>query len=109
MLDADRIRTLRRIPALQDGRVRELMISRTIGGTVRQCEHCGWVDASADRTCWRCGGARQAIPTRVIVPELAHRQGMPVEVVAGPAAARLRRAGGVGAWLVSTNRSPARA
>jgi hypothetical protein len=93
------------LPALQDGRVQELMLSRTVAGTVRQCEQCGWVDASADRTCRKCGAARRAIPTRVVVPELAHRQRVPVDVVAGPAAARLRRAGGVGAWLVSAKGS----
>jgi hypothetical protein len=96
------------LPPLQDGRVRELVIARGIGGTVRQCERCGWVDTSADRTCPRCGGgSRRAMPARVIVPELAHRQGVPIEVVAGSAATRLRRVGGIGAWLVSKRRPPA--
>jgi hypothetical protein len=84
---------------LQDGRVRELVIARGIGGTVRQCERCGRVDRAADRACPTCGGARHNMPVRVVIPELAHRHGVLVDVVAGRAASRLRAAGGVGAWL----------
>jgi peptide subunit release factor 1 (eRF1) len=86
---------------LQEGRVRELMIGRGIDGTVRQCERCGWVDRSADPSCRRCGGPRRAATIRVVVPELARRHGVSVEVVAGRAATRLRRTEGMGAWLDS--------
>jgi hypothetical protein len=84
---------------LQDGRVRELVIARGIGGTVRQCERCGRVDRSADPVCPSCGGARRRVPVRAAIPDLARRHGVPVEVVAGRAANSLRGAGGVGAWL----------
>jgi hypothetical protein len=84
---------------LQDGRVRELVIARGIGGTVRQCERCGRVDRSADPACPSCGGARHRVPVRAAIPDLARRHGVPVEVVAGRAATRLRGTGGVGAWL----------
>lgn len=84
---------------LQEGRVRELVIARAIGGTVRQCERCGRADRSADPVCPSCGSARHRVPVRVAVPDLARRHGVPVEVVAGRAARRLRAAGGVGAWL----------
>jgi hypothetical protein len=84
---------------LQEGRVRELVIARGIGGTVRQCERCGRVDVSAGPTCPNCGGARHRVPVRAAIPDLARRHGVPVEVVAGRAAKRLSEAGGVGAWL----------
>ena len=84
---------------LQEGRVRELVIARGVGGTVRQCERCGRADRSADPVCPICGGTRHRVPVRVAVPDLARRHGVPVEVVAGRAASRLRAAGGVGAWL----------
>jgi hypothetical protein len=84
---------------LQEGRVRELLIARGIGGTVRQCARCGRVDRAADPACQTCGGARHSMPVRVVIPELAHRHGASVDVVAGRAASRLRGAGGVGAWL----------
>jgi hypothetical protein len=84
---------------LQEGRVRELVIARGIGGTVWQCERCGRAGRSADRLCPSCGGARHRMPVRVVIPELARRHGVSVEVVAGRAASRLRETGGVGAWL----------
>jgi hypothetical protein len=84
---------------LQEGRVRELVIARGIGGTVRQCERCGRADRSADRICPTCGGERHAASARMVLPELARRHGVPVEVVAGRAASQLRGAGGVGAWI----------
>jgi hypothetical protein len=90
---------------LQEGRVRELVIARGIGGTVRQCERCGRADRSADRICPTCGGERHAASARVVLPELARRHGVPVEVVAGRAASQLRVAGGVGAWLGSPRRA----
>jgi hypothetical protein len=89
---------------LHDGRVRELVIARGIGGTVRQCERCGRADRSVGRVCPRCGGARHRVAVRVAIPDLARRHGVPVEVVAGRAANRLRGAGGVGAWLGAPER-----
>jgi hypothetical protein len=91
------------VAQLQDGRVRELLIARGIGGTVRQCERCGRVDRTADRACPSCGGARHSVPVRVVIPDLARRHGVPLDVVEGRAASRLRAAGGIGAWLRSTS------
>jgi hypothetical protein len=87
---------------VQAGRVRELVIARGIAGTVRQCERCGRADRAAGRVCPSCGGARRRVPARIAIPDLARRHGVSIDVVAGPAARRLRDAGGVGAWLGPT-------
>lgn len=92
---------------LQEGRVRELVIARGLDGRVQQCERCGQVDRSADPRCPLCGGRRQPSSVRVVVPELVRRHRVTVDVVAGQAASRLRRAGGVAAWL-DTDRGGAR-
>ncbi len=87
--------------ALQDGRVQRLIFSRAIRGRLRQCTACGWADRSADRVCAHCGGERGFVTLREALPELARKFGAPVEVVAGPAAAKLKPAGGLAAWLRS--------
>jgi peptide subunit release factor 1 (eRF1) len=86
---------------LQEGRVRELLITRGIDGTVRECERCGWVDRSGDAICRQCGGRRRTEAVRVVIAELARRQGVSIDVVACRAATRLRRAEGIAAWLRS--------
>jgi hypothetical protein len=84
---------------LQQGTARELVVVRGLGGKLRQCSQCGWTDRAADRTCASCGGERREVALRAAIPELARRYGVPVEVVAGEAASKLREAGGIGAWL----------
>ena len=84
---------------LQDGRVRELMIARGIKGTVGQCERCGWADTSSNGRCALCGGRRRAAAVRLVIPELARRKAVSIDVVAGPAARRLRQTDGVAARL----------
>lgn len=93
---------------LQEGRVRELMISRGIKGTVGQCERCGWVDASPSGSCARCGGRRRAAAVRVLLPELARRKAVSIDVVAGPAAKRLRQTDGIAARLQWNRGGPRR-
>lgn len=84
---------------LQQGGTRELVVARGLGGKLKQCAGCGWADRSADRECATCGGERRVAALRAVVPELARKHGVPVEVVAGEAGRRLRDAGGIGAWL----------
>lgn len=84
---------------LQRGRVRELVIARGLKGTARQCLKCGWVDRSGDPVCPLCGSQRRSRTLRTVIPELASAFGVPMEIVAGDAAAKLRNAGGIGAWL----------
>ena len=84
---------------LQQGLARELVVVRGLGGQLRQCSKCGWADRAADRVCATCGGERRVVALRAVIPELARRFGVPVEVVAGEAASKLREVGGIGAWL----------
>jgi len=84
---------------LQQGAARGLVVVRGLGGKLRQCSKCGWTDRSADPACPGCGGERRVIPLRAVLPELARKHGVPVEVVTGDAAQKLRDAGGLAAWL----------
>lgn len=104
---------------LQAGRVRELVIARGIKGNVRQCVNCGWLDRTAAPACPLCGSERRSRALRTVIPELGGNLGLPMEIVAGDAAAKLRKHGGMGGWLgarkkpirrvaVATAASPAR-
>jgi hypothetical protein len=84
---------------LQKGRVRELIVVRGITGSVKECLGCGWIDRSADPICAVCGSERRPRTLRTIIPELASLQDVPIEVVSGKAAKKLRAVGGLGAWL----------
>ncbi|MGH7229844.1 MAG: hypothetical protein ACREJU_00600, partial [Nitrospiraceae bacterium] len=85
--------------ALQEGRVRNVLVARGVRGRVRRCRQCGWTDRAADRVCAACGGERRIITLREIVPELIRKVGVSVEVVAGNAARKLKAVGGMAAWL----------
>jgi hypothetical protein len=87
------------IARLQDGSVREMVAARGLSGSVRQCPMCGRADRSADMLCAACGAERQTRSLRTILPQFATLYSVPVEVVAGEAAAKLSQAGGIGAWL----------
>jgi peptide subunit release factor 1 (eRF1) len=92
---------------LQKGRVRELVIARGLKGNARQCLNCGWVDTTVDQVCPLCGSERRSRTLRTVIPELASSFGVPMEIVAGNAAAKLWKAGGIGAWL-GTRKKPVR-
>lgn len=91
---------------LQRGQVRELVVARGIAGSVQQCTNCGWVDRSADPRCAICGSERQPRTLRTILPELASSLAVPIEVVAGEAAKKLRTTDGIGAWLRTARARP---
>jgi peptide subunit release factor 1 (eRF1) len=84
---------------LQQGAARELIVARGLGGKLRQCAKCQWADRSVDPACPSCGGERRLVPLRAVIPELARRHGVPVEVVAEEAGTALHKRGGMGAWL----------
>jgi release factor family 10 len=96
------------LAALQDGRVRELVVARGLTGSLRQCVRCGRADRSAGRVCAICGAERRPRTLRTLLPELASIKAVPAEIVAGEAAKELRAAGGIGALLRSGRSSPRR-
>ncbi len=84
---------------LQRGRGRELVIARGFRGTARQCINCAWVTRAADPGCPLCGSMVRSRTLRTVMPELASAFGVPMEIVAGRAADKLKQVGGIGAWL----------
>lgn len=84
---------------VQEGQARSLLVVRGVGGKLRQCAKCGWATRSPDKVCSMCGGERRVAAIRAILPELARKHGVTVEVVAGEAAEKLRAAGCLAAWL----------
>jgi peptide subunit release factor 1 (eRF1) len=87
---------------LQQGRIRNLAVVKGLDGSLKQCVQCAWVDRTQDPACPACGGERQAVRLREVLPLLARRYNVSVEVVSGEAARRLQEAGGMGAWLRET-------
>ena len=60
---------------------------------------CSWVDRTSDPVCPACGGRRQSVAFRDVLPELLRRHNALLEIVSGEAADKLREKGGMGAWL----------
>lgn len=87
------------LAAIQESRARLVMVARGIRGRVRQCRQCGWTDRAADPVCPACSGERRLVALREVLPTLVRRAGVPVDVVAGRAAAKLKTGGGMAAWL----------
>ena len=84
---------------LQRGQVRQMVIARDLRGEAYQCEKCGHLDRSVREGCPNCGGKRRKVSLRAALPDLARRYATPIEMVGGEAAAKLRKKGGVAAWL----------
>jgi peptide subunit release factor 1 (eRF1) len=85
---------------VQQGRVRQLVIARGLRGKARQCEHCGRLSHSEATECLVCRGKTRSVELRAIVPELARKFGLHVEVVGGKAARKLiEEGGGIAAQL----------
>jgi len=89
---------------LQQGRIRNLAVVKGLDGSLRQCLKCSWADRTQDPACPACGGEREVVRLREVLPQLARRYSVSVEVVAGEAARRLQEAGGMGAWLRETEK-----
>jgi release factor family 10 len=84
---------------LQEGLTRDAIVVRGIEEKVRQCTNCGWTDRTDGSVCAACGGARLLTGLRAVLPHLAKRYKIPLEVIADDAGDRLRKAGGIGALL----------
>jgi hypothetical protein len=89
---------------LQQGRIRNLAVVKDLDGSLQQCVKCSWADRTQDPACPACGGERQVVRLREVLPQLARRYNVSVEVVSGEAARRLQEAGGMGAWLRETSK-----
>jgi hypothetical protein len=89
---------------LQQGRIRNLAVVKGLDGSLKQCVKCMWADRMQDPACPACGGERQIVRLREVLPQLARRYNVSVEVVSGDAARRLQEAGGIGAWLRETSK-----
>jgi hypothetical protein len=89
---------------LQQGRIRNLAVVKGLDGSLKQCVKCMWADRTQDPACPACGGERQIVRLREVLPQLARRYNISVEVVSGDAARRLQEAGGIGAWLRETSK-----
>ena len=88
---------------LQQGRIRNLAVVKGLDGSLQQCVKCSWADRTQDPACPACGGDRQVARLREVLPQLARRYNVSVEVVSGEAARRLQETGGgMGAWLRET-------
>ena len=93
---------------LQQGGIRMLMVCRDLDVRVMRCDGCGYMDFSADPVCGACRNFRSVVPLRSVLPQLAAASNAEIEVVGGEAAARLKRAGGMGAWLRKARPGPRR-
>jgi hypothetical protein len=84
---------------LQKGRVRTLVLTRDLNLSLRQCVKCGWIDRSADPLCPTCAEKRRPVMLLEILPDLAKRYDINLEIVSGEAAESLKKGSGMGAWL----------
>jgi len=84
---------------LQQGRLRRIVVSKGFSADGRQCLKCGQVNRTADPVCPACNGERKAAGLRAILPILARRHHVAVEIVSGEAARRLQQAEGIGGWF----------
>jgi len=89
---------------LQQGRIRNLAVVKGLDGSLQQCLKCSWADRTQDPACPACGGEREVARLREVLPQLARRYNVSVDVVSGEAARRLQDAGGMGAWLRETEK-----
>jgi len=88
---------------LQKGKIRTLVLARGLDVTLRQCVQCGWTDRSADPVCSFCGSERRTVTLRDVLPDLARRYDVKIEVVSDWAAKRWKEAEGMAAWLRQPN------
>ena len=89
---------------LQQGMIRNLAVTKGLDGSLQQCLKCSWADRTQDPSCPACGGERQVARLREVLPQLARRYKVSVDVVAGEAARRLQEAGGMGGWVRETEK-----
>jgi len=93
---------------LQKGKTRTLVLARGLDATLHQCVQCGWTDRSADPVCSICGSERRTVTLRDVLPDLARKYKVEIDVVSDEAAERWKEAEGMAAWLRQPNSTAAR-
>jgi hypothetical protein len=84
---------------LQQGKIRGVVVIKGLNGSLQQCMNCSWADRKSDPICPACGGRRENVALRDVLPELVRRYNASLEIVSGESARRLQENGGMGAWL----------
>ena len=80
---------------LQQGKIRRVVVNKGLNGSVK----CSWVDRTSDPVCPACGGRRESVVLRDVLPELVRRYNASLEIVSGESARKLEACGGMAAWL----------
>ena len=99
--DSQAVLELRRtLEALRLGRIMKLVYVQDLAAPGSQCTNCASMFAGEAESCVYCGAAVRALPDVVSrLVETVVDAGGEAESVRGPAAQRLRGAGGIGAFL----------
>jgi hypothetical protein len=84
---------------LQQGKVRSVVVTKGLNGSLQQCVNCSWADRTSDPVCPACRGRRQNVALRDVLPELVRRYNASLEILSGESARKLEDSGGMGAWL----------
>jgi hypothetical protein len=84
---------------LQEGQIRDLVVVKGLDSNLKRCSECLWLDRTTDSRCPACGRERYPVTLHDVLPELARRYKVSMEVVSGDAGQKLEKAGGMGAWL----------
>jgi Bacterial archaeo-eukaryotic release factor family 10 len=84
---------------LQQGKIRGVVVIKGLDGSLQQCMNCSWADRTSDPICPACGGKRENVALRDVLPELVRRYNASLEIVSGESARKLEERGGMGAWL----------
>ncbi len=86
--------------ALVQGKVRRLVAAADYSAQGVACQQCGFLSAQSLHTCPMCGSAMQNVDGMVdLAVHKAVELGSGVEIVRGPAAAKLSELGAIGAML----------
>jgi hypothetical protein len=84
---------------LQQGRIRSVVVEKGLNGGSQQCVECTWADRTSDPLCPACGGKRENVALRDVLPELVRRYDASLQIVSGEGARKLQENGGMAAWL----------
>ncbi len=84
---------------LQQGRIRTVVVEKGLNGGLQQCAKCSWADRTSDPLCPTCGGKRENVALRDVLPELVRRYDASLQIVSGEGARKLQENGGMAAWV----------